>query len=404
MSTPMLGLTGKPNVGKSTFFAAATLASVPIANYPFTTTKANIGITYATVECVCKEFNVQDQPVNSACKDGIRFVPVKLVDCPGLVPGAWRGRGLGNQFLDEVRRADALLLVVDAAGATDQEGRPAKPGSFDPLEDVSFLEKEFDMWFYQLLKKDWDRIARRAEMLREPLTSLLAEKLSGLEVDRKAISQALEETDLAAKKPTQWGEGDLEAFAGKVRRLSKPLLIIANKIDLEPAEANLERLRGAGYPVVPCCAEAELALRRASEKGLVDYKPGDGDFKILKPEALTREQSQALKFIRERVLSRFGSTGVQKAVDTAIFSLLNRIAVFPVEDLERLTDHKGRVLPDCYLVPRGTTARQLAAQIHSELAEGFIYAVEARSKRRLGENYELRHRDVIKIVSSKARA
>jgi hypothetical protein len=399
----MLGLTGKPNVGKSTFFAAATLAMVPIANYPFTTTKANLGVTYATLECVCREFGVEDQPVGSACTGGIRFVPVKLVDCPGLVPGAWQGRGLGNQFLDEVRRADALMLVVDASGSTDAEGRPVKPGSFDPLEDIKFLDEEFDMWFYQVLKKDWDRIARKAEMLREPLPSLLAEKLSGLQVEKPSIVKALEEADLASKKLSQWGEKELQAFAGRVRSLAKPLLIVANKVDLEPAEDNLERLKTSGYPVVACCAEAELALRKAGEKGLIDYKPGSSDFKILRPESLTQKQQQALNLVRERILSRHGSTGVQKAVNTAIFSLLGRIAVFPVEDVEKLTDHEGRVLPDCYLVPDGTTARQLAALIHSELAEGFIHAVEARSKRRLGENYQLRHRDVIKIVSSKAR-
>ena len=403
MSTPMLGLTGKPNVGKSTFFAAATLAMVPIANYPFTTRKANLGVTYATVKCVCRELGVKDQPVGSACIDGIRFVPVKLVDCPGLVPGAWKGRGLGNQFLDEVRRADVLMLVVDAAGSTDPEGRPGKPGSFDPLEDVKFLEEEFDMWFYQVLRKDWDRIARRVEMLREPLAALLAEKLSGLQVDRSSVVKALEEADLASKKPSLWSEENLQAFAGSLRRLSKPLLVIANKIDLEPAEENLERLKGLGYPVVACCAEAELALRRAAERGLIDYRPGGSDFKVLKPEVLTREQRQALDLIQVKILGKYGSTGVQQSVDTAVFSLLGWLAVFPVEDVEKLTDHKGRVLPDCYLVPPGTTARQLAALIHSELAEGFLYAVEARSKRRLGEDYRLRHRDIIKIVSAKGR-
>ncbi|RLI27803.1 MAG: redox-regulated ATPase YchF, partial [Candidatus Hecatellales archaeon] len=255
-----------------------------------------------------------------------------------------------------------------------------------------------------VLKRDWDRMARRAEMAGESLVSLLAEKLSGLEVDRKAILQALEETGLAGRKPTSWRDEDLEGFAGKVRRLSKPLLIVANKVDLEAAEENLERLKETGYPVVPCCAEAELALRRAGEKGLIKYRPGAGEFEVLKPETLTAEQLQALKLIREKVLAKYGSTGVQEAVNLMVFQLLNRIAVFPVEDVEKLTDHQGRVLPDCYLVPQGTTAKQLAALIHSELAEGFIYAVEARSKRRLGEDYVLQHRDVIKIVSSKARA
>jgi len=404
LRNPLIGLAGKPNVGKSTFFSAATLASVPIANYPFTTVKANVGITYVAVDCVCREFGVQDNPVNSACIGGRRFIPVKMVDCPGLVPGAWEGRGLGNQFLDEVRKADVLLLVVDAAGSTDMDGKPCKPGLNDPLQDVAFLEKEFDMWIFQILKKDWDRIARKAETLGENIVGVLSEKLAGLQIRRQDVFRAVDELGLQAKKPTRWTEGELQNLAKRLRKLAKPLLIVANKIDLEPAEENVARLREAGYAVVPCSAEAELVLRRADEKGMIEYKPGDKEFKILQPQKLTVEQTSALRAVEEKVLKKFGSTGVQEALDFALFRLLGMVAIFPVEDVEKLTDHEGRVLPDCYLVPPDTGARDLAGMIHSELAETFIYAVEAKSKRRVGEDYRIKHRDVIKIVSSKGRA
>ena len=112
----IVGVVGKPNVGKSTFFSAATLAHVAIANYPFTTIKPNRGMGYVRTPCVCQEFNVTDTPGNSTCINRIRLVPVELVDCAGLVPGAWQGRGLGNQFLDEIRQADALIHIVDAVG------------------------------------------------------------------------------------------------------------------------------------------------------------------------------------------------------------------------------------------------------------------------------------------------
>ena len=399
----MVGIVGKPNTGKSTFFSAATLAPVEIANYPFTTIKPNRGIGYLRAPCVCKEFNVKDSPKNSICLDGIRLVPVELIDCAGLVPGAWQGRGLGNQFLDEIRKADALIHIVDAAGATDSEGKICKPGSHDPAEDVKFLETEITMWLTQILKKDWPKMARTAEAGAEDLVSLLETRLSGLAIRRNHIIEALKKTNLNTEKPTLWNDDDMIRFLNVLRSISKPMLIAANKIDIPTAEENAEGLKKLGYTVIPCCAEAELALRRATEKSLIDYKPGDCNFAIMKPEELTETQGKALKVIQERILQKFGSTGVQESINMAFFKLLNMIVVYPVEDLEHLSDHNGRVLPDAYLVPYGTTARQLAFIIHTELGEGFIHAIEAHDKKRIGENYVLKDRDVVSIVSAKKR-
>jgi ribosome-binding ATPase YchF (GTP1/OBG family) len=399
----MVGIVGKPNTGKSTFFSAATLVPVEIASYPFTTIKPNRGIGYLRTPCVCKEFNLKDNPKNSICLDGIRLVPVELIDCAGLVPGAWQGRGLGNQFLDEIRKADALIHIVDAAGATDSEGKLCKPGTHDPTEDVKFLETEITMWLTQILKKDWPKLARTAESGAEDIVSLLETRLSGLAIKRVHLLETLRKTGLSAEKPTLWSDDDLIRFLGVLRSISKPMLIAANKIDLPPAEENVERLKELGYMVIPCCAEAELALRRAAEKSLIDYRPGDSNFNIKKSEGLTETQGKALKVIQERVLQKFGSTGVQESINMAFFKLLNMIVVYPVEDLEHLSDHNGRVLPDAYLVPYGTTARQLAYIIHTELGEGFIHAIEAHEKRRIGENYALKDRDVVSIVSAKKR-
>ena len=371
----IVGLVGKANVGKSTFFGAATLKPVEIAGFPFTTIKADRGIGYIRAPCVCKEFGVQDNPMNSACVDGIRLIPVDLIDTPGLIPGAHQGKGLGNQFLDEVRRADALIVVADASGATDLNGQPVEAGINDPIEDVKMFEAEFDLWLKSLLRKDWDKVSRTAQSNKEAISKHLEEGLTGLGINRYQISQAVQRAGLDEFKSAQWTE----------------------------AEPNIERIREAGYSVIPTCAEAELALRRAAEMGLVDYTPGDSDFTIKHPEKLTGGQVKALNRIKERVFDKWGGTGLQDVINEAFFSLLNMITVYPVENAEKLSNHQGQVLPDCYLVPVGTTSKQFAALIHTELAESFIFALNARTKQRLSDSYILENNDVIQIVSAKSR-
>jgi hypothetical protein len=400
----LLGVVGKPNTGKSTFFSAATLVAAEIANYPFTTIKPNRGVGYVRTPCVHEEFKVKDNPKNSLCLDGVRLVPVELIDIAGLVPGAWEGRGLGNQFLDEIRRADALVHIVDASGGTDCEGKSCKPGEHDPLEDVQFLEKEITMWMVTILKKDWSRIARTAEQDKKGIAHHLEDRLNGLSIKRTCVNEAARRANLSVDKPATWSDEDFYRFVDQLRRIAKPLLIVANKIDLPSAQANIERMKKLDYIVIPASAEAELALRRAAEKGLIDYKPGDSDFKITHPEKLTPGQIKGLEQIREKILKTNGSTGVQEAINTAYFKLLDMITVYPVEDLEHLSDHNGRVLPDTYLVPKGTTAHLFAYVIHTELGENFLYAIDARDKRRIGEDAILKDRDVISIVSAKKRA
>ena len=399
----LLGVIGKPNTGKSTFFSAATLAPAEIASYPFTTIKPNRGVGYVRTPCAHEEFQVRDNPSNSLCLDGIRLIPVEIIDVAGIVPGAWEGRGLGNQFLDEIRRADALIHVIDASGGTDCEGRLCKIGEHDPLEDVRFLEREITMWMATILKKDWSKLARTAAAESKDIYTMLEERLSGLSIKRTHIFQAAKKTGLNAEKPTTWSDEDFLRFVDTVRCIAKPMLIVANKIDLPTAEANLEKLKKLGYEVIPCCAEAELALRRAAEKQLIDYKPGDCNFKLRQPEKLSSNQTKALETIREKILLKNGSTGIQDAINMAYFKLLSMITVYPVEDVEHLANHKGQVLPDAYLVPYGTTARQFAYLIHTELGESFIYAVDARGKKRIGEDAVLKDRDVISIVSAKKR-
>lgn len=397
-----LGLVGKPNTGKTTFFNAVTLADAPVAGYPFTTIDANVGVTYVRSECPCRELGIKCDPKNSRCVDGIRYVPVRVIDVAGLVEGAYKGRGLGNKFLDNLRMAAALVHLVDAAGATDAEGRSCPPGSHDPVEDVEFLESEIDQWLRGILSKGWDRFARQAKLEGKKLDKAIAERLSGLGIKRHHVLSALRATGADRENPDRWSEEDLLHFASELRRLSKPIMIAANKIDLPAAKPNVERLRGTGRMTVPTSSEAELALRKAADKGLIKYRPGGGDFEILKRDALNEQQLEALDAIR-KLLREWGSTGVQQVVDRAVYDFLDMIVVYPVDDENKFTDKKGNVLPDAFLVPKGTTAREFAYLIHTDLGETFIHAIDARTKRRIGEDHELKDRDIIRIVAAKGR-
>lgn len=396
----LVGVVGKPNVGKSTFFAAATLKDVPIADYPFTTIHANVGVAYLRTKCVCKEMGVTDRPRNSVCLDGTRLIPVRLVDVAGLVEGASEGRGLGNQFLDDVRQADALIQVVDASGSTDIEGRKVPPGSNDPLKDVEMVEHEFDLWVYGLLKRDWERVSKALEQTGGKVVEHLATRLSGLSVSLADIEQVVLHTHLRTEKPNGWTDAQLMQFVVEVRKLTKPSVIAANKSDLPTSLPNIGRLRQTGRRVVACASEGELLLRRAAEHGLIYYVPGDGSFRVVAPEKLTTAQASALEMVEEKVLRTFGGTGVQKAINEAYFGLLNAVVAFPVEDETKLSDKEGHVLPDAYVMKGGSTALDLARMVHTELADSFLYAIDARNGKRLSAEHKLSNGDIVKIVSS----
>jgi ribosome-binding ATPase len=393
----LIGLIGKSNVGKSTFFNAATVHAVQTANYPFTTIEPNIGVGYVRTRCVCTEFGVQDNPVHSICVTGNRFIPVKILDVAGLVPDAHKGKGLGNQFLDSSREADALVHIVDIAGTTDLEGHTVKPGEGDPLKDVEFVLAEFDLWMVSLLKKNLDKISRDLQNRSEKLSKVLARQLSGLSMNEGHTMTALIDTGLIEKRLDSWSNFDLFEFCRNVRRLAKPMIIAANKADIRSAESNLERLTALEYQSVPCVSEAEVMLRLGAKRGLLRYLPGDSSFEVNPNAELHDEQKEALKKV-QRVLMKYGSTGVQQILNKVCFELLEMVVVYPIEDENKLTDKNGNVLPDAYLVPKDSTAKDLADKVHEELGKGFLYAIDARSKQRLGAEYKLKDRDVIKIV------
>jgi ribosome-binding ATPase YchF (GTP1/OBG family) len=394
----LIALAGKPNCGKSTFFKAATLADVEIANYPFTTIKPNLGVSYVRAKCPCKELRL----TCPKCIDGERFIAVELLDVAGLVPEAHKGKGLGNAFLDDMRQAQAIIHVIDASGSTDIEGNVVPIGSHDPLDDIKFLETEITMWMFGILHKNWVKLSRKASASGEKLEDVIAEQFAGLGVDAVMAKEALLETGLMDKHITNWEEAEMIELSDYLRRISKPLVIAANKADIAPPE-NLERLKGLekdGYRVITCSAGTELALRNAASHGFIDYLPGDGDFTVKSPDKLNPQQKAALDKMRDH-LKRNGGTGVQKCLNEVVFGLLGYIVVYPVEDEGKFTDKSGNVLPDAFLIKKGSTARDMAFKVHTQIGESFLFGVNARTKMRLGEKHELQNNDIVKIVSTK---
>jgi len=393
----LVGLVGKTNVGKTTFFSAATLVEAERENRPFVTINPNEGIGYVRVRSVCREFEVKCQPKYGWCNGHTRYVPIKLLDVAGLVKGAHKGRGLGNKFLDDLRRASVNIIVIDAAGSTDEEGNPVPPSSHDPLEDVRMVKEEFALWVVSIVKRSMSKI-RGKVISGSPVDAALYEILSGLDISRGLIKEVL--TDLSLEKsPEGWSEEELVVFSRELLKRGKPFVVAANKIDIPEAEDNIKRLSmSLEEPVIPVSAEAELILRKAARSGLIRYEPGDSDFEIVDESSLTRAQLRVLDSIRERILRRYGTTGVQKTIETAIFDVLGMKVVFPVENESKLSDKDGNVLPDAILLPPSATVRDLAEKIHTEIAKKALYGIDVRNKRRISLDHVLKQRDIVKIV------
>jgi len=388
-----IALAGKPNAGKSTFYTAATRADVYVANYPFTTIDANRGVTHARTECPC--LTRDERCGNDNCHDGKRYVPIELLDVAGLVPGAHEGKGLGNQFLDELTNADAIVNVVDASGGTNAEGEPVETGSHDPIEDIDFIEEEMDLWLAGIVDRNWESIERKSRSPGFDIDEALADMLTGFGATEAEVAASLREVEYP-ENPADWTDEHREALARDVRERTKPIIVAANKIDIAPEE-NVEKLLDLDKPVIPTTAEGELALRNAADAGLVDYDPGDAEFEM--GESVSEQQREALDGLRS-AMDRWDGTGIQGALDYAVYDLLDRITAYPVQDASKWTDAKGNVLPDAFLLRRGSTPVDLAYAVHSDIGDGYLHAVNAKTSREISENYELEEGDVIKIVST----
>lgn len=392
----LLGLVGKPSCGKSTFFKSATLSDVLIASYPFATIEPNHGIGYVRVEALCKELNTKCNPRTGFCTGETRFVPVELMDVAGLVEGASEGKGLGNKFLDDLRQADMFIQIVDISGTTDIEG---KEGVGNPVEDVRMLENELNKWYRSIFEKVWDKLSRTIQTTKQNFALAVSKQFSGLRVSEADVKSVLIKLKLDPENPTSWSEVDLANFTETLRHSTKPMLIAANKIDKPSAKENFEKLK-AEFPniqIIPCSADSELSLRQAANAGLIEYIQGASTFTI-NEDKVNEKQKEALEFIHKNILDVFGSTGVQNVLDKSVFDLLDYVAIFPAGS--KLADSKGNVLPDCFLLPNGSTALDFAYYLHTDIGDKFVKAIDVRTKQPVGKDHALKHRDGIEIMTS----
>jgi ribosome-binding ATPase len=393
-----IGLVGAPSSGKSSFFNAATLMNVPMASHPFTTIEPNKGVGFVRVECVDKEFGVQCNPRAGYCKNGVRYVPVEIVDVAGLVPGAHEGKGLGNKFLSDLSQADVLIHVVDASGTTNEEGKATQ--KHDPKKNVLFLETEISEWYLQVIEKNWAKVSKMRETGKEKRIQLLAQNFSGIGAKEELIEKTLKELGLTEKMLYEWNGDEMKKFAYLLRENSLPVIIAANKCDLVDAKKNIEGMKKefSQKTIIACSAISEFALKKAAKENSIEYFPGEKEFREM--NGLNEHQKKGLAYIKENVLGQFGSTGVQEILEKAVFGVLDYIAVFP-GGTKGLTDSEGRVLPDCFLLPRGSTALDFAFKLHTDIGQGFIRAIDVKTKKMVGKEHELKHRDVVEIVFKK---
>jgi len=402
--TFLIGIVGKPSAGKSTFLNAACLTNAKVSELPFTTIEPNKGVAYIKTKCVCQELNVDDNPKNSYCVNGNRFIPVNVLDVAGLVPDAHKGKGLGNQFLNDLIRADALIHIVDISGSLDETGKRIKMGENDPYDDILFLEKEINLWFKQILEReDWDKFLKSHAREKKNFIEELYKRLSGIKVNRKQIIQALKTPGLEEISPSLWLDKNLLNFSKILREKSKPIIVVANKIDRKNGMENFTKLKKKyTEKIIPCSALAEYYLKTYHQEKKIEYIPGSDSFRILNHEGFNQNELEGLKSIQEKIINRFNETGVQAVLNFTVFSILNQICVYPISDINKFSDNKGNILPDAFLVKKGTLLRDFVRdKIHTDLADHFIFGIDARTKRRLGENYELKHNDIIKIVTAK---
>jgi len=396
-----IGIVGKPSAGKTTFLNALCELNAKTAEYPFTTIEPNEGVAYVSSQCPCKELGVQCEPRNSACENGIRRIPIRILDVAGLVPGAHEGKGLGNQFLNDLADADALVHVLDCSGSLDFEGQEVESGSHDPMLDVQFLEKEITLWMVGILKKGWNRLIRTAESEKDKVVDLLSERFSGLKVTNKQIAQSFVSLDLPDTL-RNWSDEHIYTLCKAILHVSKPFIHAANKIDKPTSKDNLKKLiQSLGEDrVIPTAAALEIFLQKMNKKGNIVYISESGSLELQKDAEIKPQELTVLQKTKTEILECYGSTGILKVLNTAAFDALGFIVVYPVADTSKFSDHDGHVLPDAFLVSKGTNAKGLAEIIHQDLAKSFIHAIDAKTKRRLAENYQLEDGDVIRIVSA----
>jgi small GTP-binding protein len=395
----LIGIVGKPSSGKTTFLNALCNTSAKTADYPFTTINPNQGVGYVTTPCVCQELNVTCSPRNSECINQVRKIPIKIIDVAGLVPGAHEGKGMGNQFLSDLTQADILIHVLDISGSLNEEGEQVKVGSHNPEKDIEFLENEIAHWINGILKKDWLKAVRKVKTEKKNILDFISEKLTGLKIKKTTIHKAISIQKLNSSRVDEWNDEDILALCHEIQRIGKPIIIAANKIDRPTSLENFNILKEKyGELIIPTSALTDIVLNKFKASDKIQYIAETGSLTIT--GEVSEKEKAVLDKIESEILNKFGTTGIFQTLNHAVFKILGLIPVYPVADPSKFSDQDGKVLPDVYLVQKGTSVKDFAGIIHQDLYNNFIHGLDVRTNRKLSDKHELKSSDIIKIYAA----
>jgi ribosome-binding ATPase YchF (GTP1/OBG family) len=249
------------------------------------------------------------------------------------------------------------------------------------------------MWVHGILNKHWSHISRQSQGKGSAIQQGIADIFVGLGITVEDVR----DVELKLKLDLIHASiEDLVPLCAEIVKISKPMLIVGNKFDEAPEAL---RIKLGAQKVAFASAASELALRNAVAAHVVHYLPGDEQFRVANESTLSPAQKAGLAKIAD-VMKQCKGTGVQQAINRAVFELLDMIVVYPVEDENHFCNKQGDVLPDAFLMRKGSTPKDLAFQVHTDIGKGFLYAIDARTKMRIKETHELKDGDIIKIVSA----
>eukprot|EP00915_Cephaloidophora_sp_WS-2016_P004666 GHVH01006218.1.p1 GENE.GHVH01006218.1~~GHVH01006218.1.p1 ORF type:complete len:407 (+),score=52.87 GHVH01006218.1:179-1399(+) len=371
MKELLIGCVGKPSSGKSTFFnAVVEQCSAKMGAYPFTTIEPNRGVAFYHTECPCKKFAVECDPIEGICEDGIRKVPVNLLDIAGLIPNAHAGEGLGNKFLDDIRLADVLLHIVDISGTTNAKGEETV--GYDPTGDHQWLMSEITEWIFNNLWGHWQSIVRKSSSGTTDGLKVLHEKLSGYNCKINTVKETLQKCGYFGLVDfSLWTRDDVHRFCETFVDVRFPTVLVLNKSEkgVGGSDVNVVRMtrKFPSVPVIMASAKSEVQLRELSREGYIDYNSLTGKVELLK-DVPDREE---FEFIQDFVLFRCSSAGCQQAIQAAI-NLINRRVIYPVDSLVAIRNQKGPSFSRSILVSGDVTIKELTVGLSSHDGVGVI--------------------------------
>lgn len=393
-----------------------------VGNYPFTTIEPNTGVTYYRAPCPCVAHDKKAEccPKYGRCEDGVRFIPVRLLDVAGLVPGASEGKGLGNKFLNDLREADVLLHILDASGTTNEKGEATV--GYDPINDAEWLHGEVHAWIYNNLWGRWGSVARKHTATKSSVANTLQLQLSGYGANGSTVNRTLDE--MGVRDPvdlSDWGEDQVHSLVDAFLKVRFPTLLLLNKADQGgETDRNIARIVER-YDASRCfvsSAAAECFLKICKQKGQIRYTVGDRnfetlydiqddlDFRKMRGEdvseletaigslvALDGKTKKRLEKIRDMVMFRYGGTGVWGAVQAAV-ETQKPVVVYPVRSLTNFsTEAEGRgVFGSAMILRAGSTVRTAVGHTCHGMLELFQYGElleEGDTRRRVGEDFVL---------------